>query len=348
MRKEFIEVLEKAKLERELSLEEMVTLLEAEGEEEKALFHTADLIRQKYVGDEVHIRGLVEFSNFCGKNCDYCGLRRENKQIHRYRLTPEEIVEAAKNIQKEGMGTIVLQSGEDGWYTGEIMADIIRTIKEKTNLAVTLSMGERPEKTYLLWKEAGADRYLLKQETVCPDIFAQVHPDDFLEERIECLRVLKKLGYQVGSGFMIGLPNQTFKGIAQDILFLKEEGIEMAGIGPFIPHEETPLASYPPGDVGLTLKAVAVTRIVTKDTLLPSTTATETLSPGEGQRRSLQAGANVIMINMTPREYRKDYQIYPGKVAVQWDNVKKMIEEIGRKIGQGAGHSFRYRKERGI
>jgi len=344
MRKEFTEALGKAEQEKDLTIKEMVILLGASGQEEESLFQVADKIRQKYVGDEVHIRGLVEFSNFCAKNCDYCGLRRGNREAHRYRMNPEDIVVVAKGIAAEGMGTIVLQSGEDPWYTAEIMAQIIREIKKETDLAVTLSVGERPEGDYALWKEAGADRYLLKQETVCEEIFAKIHPDDSLKERIECIRTLRKLGYQIGSGFMIGLPGQSLETIAQDIFFLKEEEIEMAGIGPFIPHQQTPLAYSEPGSLDLTLKAVAVTRLVTKDTLLPSTTATETLAPGQGQRKSLQAGANVIMINMTPSIYRKDYQIYPGKVSIQWDNVKNLIASLGRKIGQGAGHSFRRRE----
>lgn len=348
MREEFKIILEKARGEKDLTIKEIEVLLSANKQETKALWQAADEIRKKYVGDDVHIRGLVEFSNFCSKDCAYCGLRRSNKQAHRYRMLPEDILETAKQIQKEGIGTIVLQSGEDAWYTAEIMVDLIRKIKEETNLAVTLSLGERPEEHYALWKKAGADRYLLKQETVCEKIFTSVHPDDYLEERISCLRSLKRLGYQVGSGFMIGLPGQNLADIARDILFLQEEEIEMAGIGPFIPHEQTPLKNLPAGDVDLTLKAVAVTRLVTKDTLLPSTTATETLAPGEGQKKSLQAGANVIMINMTPSLYRQDYQIYPGKVAIKWDNVKKMIKEIGRQIGTGAGHSFRYHKKGGI
>ena len=348
MRRNFVEALEKARKEESLNKEEIVTLLEAQGDELESLFSAAAEMTRKYVGDEVHIRGLVEFSNFCGKNCDYCGLRRGNKEAHRYRLSPQEIVEAAKEIEKQGIGTIVLQAGEDAWYTGEKMAEIIKEIKKQTNLAVTVSIGERPKADYALWKEAGADRYLLKQEIVNQKIFAAIHPDDVLEERIACLRSLKEIGYQLGSGFMIGLPGQTLEDIAEDILFLRNEGVEMAGIGPFIPHHQTPLADLPAGDVNLTLKAVAVTRLVTKDTLLPSTTATETLAPGEGQKRSLQAGANVIMINMTPGIYRKDYQIYPGKVAVQFEQVKQLIASQGKKIGQGAGHSFRYlRKEEG-
>lgn len=346
MREEFVEVLEKVRKEETLSKGEIVTLLEAQGKEKEALFAAAAEMTRKYLGDEVHIRGLVEFSNFCGKNCDYCGLRRGNKEAHRYRLSPEEIVEAAKEIEKQGIGTIVLQAGEDAWYTKEKMAEIIRRIKQETKLAVTVSMGERPKEDYILWKEAGADRYLLKQEIVNSKIFAAIHPDDILEERIACLRNLKEIGYQLGSGFMIGLPGQTLEDIAEDILFLKAEGVEMAGIGPFIPHRQTPLADLPAGDVDLTLKAVAVTRLVNKDTLLPSTTATETLAPGEGQKQGLQAGANVIMINMTPGTYRKDYQIYPGKVAIQFEQVKDLIASQGKKIGQGAGHSFRYLREK--
>lgn len=350
MREKFVEALEKARKEEPLGKEEIVALLEAQGEELEPLFSAAAEMTSKYVGDEVHIRGLVEFSNFCGKNCDYCGLRRGNRETKRYRLSPQEIVETAKEIEKQGIETIVLQAGEDAWYTGEKMAEIIKEIKKQTNLAVTVSIGERPKEDYALWKEAGADRYLLKQEIVNPEIFAAIHPDDVLEERITCLRNLKELGYQLGSGFMIGLPGQTLDDIAEDILFLRDQGVEMAGIGPFIPHYQTPLAHLPAGNVDLTLKAVAVTRLVTKDTLLPSTTATETLAPGEGQKRALQAGANVIMINMTPGVYRKDYQIYPGKVAVQFKQVKQLIASQGKKIGQGAGHSFRYlrKKEGGI
>lgn len=344
MRKEFKEILAKAEREETLSKGEMVVLLSALGEEQAVLFRAADQMTRKHVGDQVHIRGLVEFSNYCVKNCAYCGLRKENKGVHRYRMSPAEIIETAREIEKRDIGTIVLQSGEDYWYTAEKMAEIIKGIKKNTNLAVTLSLGERSKEEYALWKEAGADRYLLKQETVDPKVFAAVHPDDLLAERINCLRNLRELGYQVGSGFMIGLPGQTLETIAEDICFLKEEGIEMAGIGPFIPHRETPLAQIPAGEVDLTLKAVAVTRLVTKDTLLPSTTATETLVPGEGQKQALQAGANVIMVNMTPLIYRKDYQIYPGKATVEWEKIKELIASQGKRIAEGPGHSFRYLK----
>ena len=237
---DFVEALKAAVARAEPGVEWLVPLLDSEGEEERLLLHTADRLRAQTMGDAVHLRGLIEFSNYCRKNCRYCGLRKDNRKLARYRLAGEELIQTAIKAERIGYKTVVLQSGEDLYFSGELVAEIIREIKSKTELAITLSLGERDKSTYSAWRKAGADRYLLRIETTDEKIFRKLHPDDDLNERKRCLFVLKELGFQLGSGVMVGLPGQDALGLAKDVIWLRGLGAEMIGMGPFIPHPGTP------------------------------------------------------------------------------------------------------------
>ncbi|NLL84619.1 MAG: [FeFe] hydrogenase H-cluster radical SAM maturase HydE [Lentisphaerae bacterium] len=324
----------------------LVALLGCNDVEAAELYRAADKLRAAMVGDGIHLRALLEFSNICSKDCAYCGLRRSNRQATRYRLTPDDIVGIACEAKDLGFPSIVMQAAEDGWFTGQRVAEVVREIKEKTSLAVTLSVGERSESDYRLWREAGADRYLLRIETTHPDLFRALHPDGNLENRMECLRVLKRLGYQLGSGVMVGLPGQTLELLARDVLWLYELGTEMVGIGPFIPHPETPLATADGGTFNEGLRLVAVLRLVFPHAHIPATTAMASLDP-MGRERALQAGANVLMPAVTPTERRPQYALYPGKICLD-DNARRYrgslearIRSIGRYIASGRGDVYR-------
>jgi biotin synthase len=343
VREEYLQKIRSAEEGQHLSHGEILFLLStAEREEEEVLFEAADRVRKDSVGDEVHLRGIVEFSNFCAQNCLYCGLRRDNRGLVRYRMSSTEIVAAAKTARSQGLGTIVLQSGEDPWFTRERIFDLIRAIKEETDLAITLSVGERPYADYLAWKKAGADRYLLKHETASPALFRGLRPGRELRERLEALRWLRELGYEVGSGNMVGLPGQTDEDLARDIELFIRYDFDMIGIGPFIVHPQTPLAWAANGQLDRTLMVLAITRIVTHDTNLPATTAAGVLDPS-GRRLALLAGANVIMPDITPPNYRQHYQIYPGKaqMAVDRTGLIEMISSLGRRISEGPGSRVR-------
>jgi biotin synthase len=343
VREEYLQKVWSAREGQKLSAEDIRFLLStSEREEETALFEAADGVRKVCVGDEVHLRGIVEFSNFCAQNCLYCGLRRDNHALVRYRMSFAEVVAAAKNARSQGLGTVVLQSGEDPWFTRERITDLIRAIKEDADLAITLSVGERPYADYLAWKKAGADRYLLKHETTSPALFRRLRPGRKLGERLQALRWLRELGYEVGSGNMVGLPGQTDEDLARDIQLFIQYDFDMIGIGPFIVHPQTPLAWAAIGPLNRTLKVLAITRIVTRDTNLPATTAAGVLDPN-GRRLALLAGANVIMPDITPPIYRQHYQIYPGKaqMAVERHALSKMISSLGRRISQGPGSRVR-------
>lgn len=343
---DILEILEK---EEDCSQEDLVSLLRCDDPKvTEKLFTVADAKRKKYVGDAVHLRGLIEFSNFCRKNCFYCGLRKENKKLERYRMSPKEIYTLCERVARLGIKTIVLQSGEDPWYEAKAFAELIHRVK-KLGVAITLSVGEREPWEYALWRDAGADRYLLKQETFDRQLFTRLHPDDDYDRRLHCQKVLKDLGYQVGSGNMVGLPYQTYEALALDIKKFQEWDFDMIGIGPFIPHPDTPLGQYimdPEKKCLLTLKVLALTRILTKTTNLPATTALGTLVP-EGRERGLRCGANVLMPNFTPAPYRTRYTIYPGKICVRetWGNclpcMEKMVRELGRTIATDFGDRIR-------
>lgn len=307
-----LELINKAETTHLLSKEEIIALLKNDDINEE-LFNAADRVRVKYVGNEVHLRGLIEFSNICKRNCLYCGLRATNKNIKRYRLEPEEIIDFARKAKSYGYMTIVLQSGEDDYYTVDRMKHIISELK-KLDLAVTVSIGEKSFEEYKAYKEAGADRYLIRIETSDKKLYEDMDPGMSHENRIRCLNDLKQLGFEVGSGCLVGLPNQTLESLADDILFFKEIGADMIGIGPFIPNEDTPLKDEKGGDFTLSLKVMAVTRLLLPDINIPATTAMETLNK-QGRIIALQSGANVVMPNVTEGEYRKLYALYPGKIC---------------------------------
>lgn len=237
---ELATLLQKAMHTIDLTREESIALLLLEGEDVQRLLSAADEVRKKYCGDGVHLRGLIEFSNICSRDCDYCGLRRDNRRIRRYRMTPQQIIDVSVDVTGKGLNTIVLQSGEDPWYTAERMVEIIRGIKSRADCAITLCAGERSYADYLAMKEAGADRYLLRHETSNPDLYHRLHPDMRFEDRVRCLRDLKAIGFQVGAGSMVGLPGQTIEDLADDVLFVRDLEADMVGIGPFIPHPNTP------------------------------------------------------------------------------------------------------------
>jgi len=339
-----------AKIDKEepLSKEELLTLLAVNDNEElEGLYQRADLIRKKYVGDEIHLRGLIEFSNICRKNCCYCGIRSGNKGAKRYRMPLEEIIDTVALAAGFGYRTVVLQSGEDPFYSADILADLIKIIKQKSNVAVTLSIGERDQEAYRKLFAAGADRFLMRFETSNPGLYRSLHPDSDFQERMQILEWLKAIGYQVGSGIMIGLPGQTLEDLAMDILKFKELELDMVGVGPFLPHPDTPLAGAYCGTAEMTLKVIALTRIVTRTAHLPATTALATLRPEDGRDKALQAGANVVMPNLTPMKYRELYEIYPDKICVneeaeQSDSyIRRRIHLIGRSISDGYGHSLK-------
>ncbi len=328
----------------EWTREELVKALE--GSQDHALTQQADLLRAEVCGDEVHRRGLIEFSNYCGRDCHYCGLRKENKKIPRYRMTPEEIIDCAKNAKALGYGSVVLQSGEDGAFKIETLCEIVRAIKQETQLAITLSLGEKSFEDYKKLKESGADRYLLRFETSNAELFQKLRPGTTLAHRLECLEWLRELKYQVGSGCMVGIPGQTLQDLADDLLLMKKLDLDMVGVGPFIPHPETPLKDTEQGNLELVLRFVALVRLVTQNTHIPATTALGSIHPF-GRERALQGGANVIMPNVTPQKYRKFYEIYPNKICITEKPsdcagcVGSMVHSLGRKLGQGAGHSYK-------
>lgn len=312
----------------------------------KRWIKAADSLRSQTVGDEVHLRGLIEFSNYCRNNCHYCGLRRDNRQLTRYRLSMAEIVAAGEEGVRLGYRTVVLQSGEDPAYTAWSVATLVRELKA-LGLVVTLSLGEREPWEYELWRAAGAERYLMRHETADHALYAALHPGQSLAKRISLLKVLKELEYQVGTGFMVGLPGQSPETLWTDLELALELDAEMVGIGPFIPHPATPLGECVGGTVEETCLMVALTRLILPQALIPATTALGSLSP-LGREAALRSGANVVMPNLTPRVYRPDYQIYPNKICLGEEAaecrgcITRRIESIGRRVALGPGHHPRW------
>ena len=333
-------LLENAKTTHILSKEELVQILSDESIND-FLFKTADEVRKEHVGDEVHLRGLIEFSNICKCNCKYCGLRKDNPELERYRLTIEESYDFAKKAKDYGYKTVVLQSGEDSYYSIERLVKLLQDIK-KLDLAITLSIGERSFEEYKAFKEAGADRYLIRIETTNKELYKKLHPNMSFENRIRCLKDLKTLGYEVGTGCLVGLPEQSIESLANDILFFKEIDADMIGIGPFIPNKNTPLKDATGGTFEMALKVMALTRILLPTINIPATTAMETLNPN-GRLIALQSGANVVMPNVTEGDYRRKYEIYPGKICVGdtpahcRDCISGKIQSIGRTVSTGDG-----------
>jgi biotin synthase len=320
------------------------------------LYGWADRVRREHVGDAVHLRGLIEISSYCTRQCMYCGLRKANRKLQRYRLTREEIQNCARHAERLGYGTVVMQAGEDDALTADWIADIVRWIKRETRLAVTLSLGERRSEELRLWREVGADRYLLRFETSDEDLFRAIHPNrgSVPSDRLSLLRDLKGLGYEAGGGVMVGIPGQSIESLAQDVLTFGAMDLDMIGIGPFIAHADTPLGSgalrpfiapsqQVPATEEMVYKMIALARIVRPDANIPSTTALATINKTDGRKRGLKVGANVVMPNLTPLEYRKLYEIYPAKACVDESAndcngcLRAQIGSIGRFAGAGPG-----------
>ena len=326
---------------------DMIYLLENldEGSREQ-LFDCARKIRSKYYENKVFMRGLIEFSNICSRNCIYCGIRAANENVDRYRLSKDEILSCCKEGYELGYRTFVLQSGEDRWYTASKVADLVSSIKELfPDVAVTLSLGERSYEEYKLWYEAGADRYLLRHETASRNLYEKLHPDGDFDNRRQCLYNLREIGYQVGAGFMVGLPGQSHYDLVEDLYFLKELKPHMIGIGPFIPANSTPLAKEKAGRVEDVLVMLALTRLMIPESLLPATTAMGTLDP-RGREKALMAGANVVMPNLSPIATKSKYQLYDNKICTGDESahcrmcIEKRINSTGMKVDMGRGYSL--------
>jgi biotin synthase len=314
------------------------------------LWAEADEVRRRNVGDEVHLRGLIEVSSHCTRACHYCGLRAQNSDLVRYRMTEAEILGCATQAVRFGYGTVVMQSGEDPGLSADFIAAVVRRIKSETGLAVTLSLGERALEELELWRAAGADRYLLRFETSNPELYARIHPSHPRAlSRIELLRGLRSLGFEIGSGVMVGIPGQTVEDLASDLELFHELDLDMIGVGPYMPHPATPLGQVPcDGPEGLdkellTYKMVALARLMCPEANLPSTTALATLNPESGRELGLSRGANIVMPNLTPPEYRVLYEIYPNKACAHETAkvcngcLRGRIERIGRRVGSGHG-----------
>jgi biotin synthase len=326
-----------------------------------SLWQSADQTRQKHVGGEVHLRGLIELSNYCVRLCGYCGLRADNSAIERYRMSDNEVFECVEQAVEFGYGTVVLQSGEDPALTGRRIAGLVRRIKAETPLAVTLSLGERDDGDLAAWREAGADRYLLRFETSNRALYERIHPSlpGRRSDRLAILRTLRRLGYEVGSGVMIGIPGQTYDDLADDIELFARLELDMIGVGPYLRHPETPLAdreAWPEAADGqqvsaseeMTYKVIALARLVCPRANIPATTALATLNTTYGRELGLVRGANVVMPNLTPPKYRALYQIYPDKACIAETGeachhcLSSRIQRIGRRPGQGQGNSPNY------
>ncbi len=341
---QMIDIIKKAESTHDLNKDGIVKIL-ASDEHNQELFAAADRVRADYVGNDVHLRGLIEFSNICKQNCLYCGLRRDNRNLRRYRLEPDQIIEFAAKANSYGYRTIVLQSGEDDAFDIAAMGHIIREIKA-LGLALTLSIGERSRKEYVAYREAGADRYLLRIETTDRKLYGELNPGMDFDNRRRCLGDLKELGYEVGTGSLIGLPGQTIESLAGDILFFKEIDADMIGVGPFIPNPDTPLGAELGGTFTLSLKVLAITRLLMPDINIPATTAMESLDPN-GRIIALKSGANVVMPNVTEGDYRRWYALYPGKICINDSPahcrgcITGKILGIGREVSTDYGYRKR-------
>lgn len=352
------------------------------------LFQMADEVRRRHVGEEVHLRGLVEISNHCLRACAYCGLRAPNRSLERYRMTEDEILDCVRQAAEYGYGTVVLQAGEDYGIECAWLAELVRRIKQETELAVTLSLGERPLRELAAWREAGADRYLLRFETSDPVLYARIHPPlgGRIVDRIALLRELRDMGYEIGSGVMIGIPGQSYASLARDIELFRELDLDMIGVGPYIPHPSTPLgarssgaqgapdadvaAAFPAGlreedqvplrhdtadqvppDELMVYKVLALARLACPEANIPSTTALATINRETGRELGLARGANVVMPNLTPPEFRVRYEIYPGKACINETAsvchfcLAGRIETMGRRVGRGPGGRRRRERE---
>lgn len=334
----------KLKEEKNLSDEELLKLLST-NEYDSKLHTLADEVRREIYGEDVYIRGLIEISNYCKNDCYYCGIRRGNKSAVRYRLTKDDILACCEEGYKLGFRTFVMQGGEDPYYTDDVMCGIVSAVRGRySDCAITLSLGERSYESYLALYNAGANRYLLRHETANAEHYGKLHPQSMnLQNRKDCLFNLKEIGYQVGSGFMVGSPYQTTENLVEDLRFLQKLSPDMIGIGPYVTHAQTPFASFENGSVELTLRLLSVLRLMFPYVLLPSTTALGTLHP-QGRELGLKAGANVVMPNLSPVKVRKLYELYENKICTGEEAaqcrgcLEKRVEAAGYKIVTDIGN----------
>lgn len=342
--KDYTALIEELKKNQTLSDDDFRTLLLFQGDD-KDLFAAADSVRKEIYGNDVYIRGLVEFTNYCKNNCFYCGIRRDNKNAQRYRLSEDEIISCCKEGYELGFRTFVLQGGEDAFFTDDVMCGIISHIKEDfPDCAVTLSIGEKSRESYKAYFDAGADRYLLRHETADTEHYGKLHPNTMsLENRKRCLYDLKDIGFTVGSGFMVGSPFQTVDCIIKDLKFLRELKPDMIGIGPYITHKETPFGNFQSGSLKLTLRLISVLRLMFPYALIPATTALGTIDEN-GREMGLCAGANVVMPNLSPVKFRKLYDLYENKICTGEEAaqcrvcLEKRVHSVGYKIVTDIGN----------
>lgn len=324
------QLIETLRMQRDLSDKELTALITRESDD-KDLFAAADAVRREHYGTDVFLRGLIEFTNVCQNDCYYCGIRKSNAQAQRYRLTQEQILQSCENGYRMGFRTFVLQGGEDPRNTDAWVCSMVDKIKTAhPDCAVTLSIGEQSRASYQAYFDAGADRYLLRHETASEAHYRKLHPEEMsLANRKRCLFDLKEIGYQVGAGFMVGSPWQTPKELVADLRFLQQLQPDMIGIGPFIPHHETPFADKQSGTLELTLRMLSILRLLFPYVLLPATTALGTISP-IGRELGLKAGANVMMPNLTPTDARKHYDLYDNKICMDEEAAKCRLCQEGR------------------
>ena len=331
-------LIEKLKTTHDLTDEELRQLIE-DGSCDELLFAAADRQRREIYGTDVYVRGLIEISNYCKNDCYYCGIRRSNRNVERYRLTKEQILECCEEGYALGFRTFVMQGGEDPWFTEDRVCDIVREIKSRyPDCAVTLSLGEWPKESYQAFRDAGADRYLLRHETATADHYNKLHPENMLlSTRMECLFNLKEIGFQVGAGFMVGSPYQTTDHLIADLRFLQKLEPSMIGIGPFLTQHDTPFRDFPNGSKELTLRMLAILRLLFPYVLLPATTALGTADP-TGREQGICAGGNVVMPNLSPVSVRKKYSLYDNKIctgdeAAECKNcLSRRMETIGYRV----------------
>lgn len=345
------DMIEKLANTRNLSDNELTALLQSDNYDNE-LFSAADKKRREIYGDEVYIRGLIEFTNYCKNNCYYCGIRRDNKNAVRYRLTKEEILACCDEGYRLGFRTFVLQGGEDPYYSDALICDIVSEIKTRyDDCAITLSIGEKSKESYKAYFEAGANRYLLRHETANNSHYRKLHPDDMnLQNRKQCLYDLKEIGYQVGSGFMVGSPYQTTEHLIDDIRFLQELQPDMIGIGPYITHEDTPFSSLESGSLLLTLRLISVLRLMFPYALIPATTSLGTIHP-QGRELGLKAGANVVMPNLSPVKVRRLYTLYDNKICTGEEAaqcrgcLERRVASAGYRIVTSIGNAKKENKQ---
>lgn len=338
-------IVDEIRQRRTISIEQLSLLLTtADADLLRYLSSQAHEVLMEHYGSRVFMRGLIEISNHCKNDCRYCGIRRSQSNVERYRLTPDEIMECCHEGYTLGFRTFVMQGGEDGWFDDEHMTSIVRSVRTAfPDCAITLSLGERSRESYQRLYDAGANRYLLRHETADAQHYRLLHPDEMsFDHRMQCLQELKSIGYQVGCGFMVGSPGQTVATLHKDLLFIRQFEPEMVGIGPFIPASGTPFASAPAGSVETTLRLLSIIRLLVPSVLLPATTALGTLDP-QGRERALMAGANVVMPNLSPKSRRKAYSIYDNKLstdseaAESAEDIRHRLKTIGKEAPPDRG-----------